>query len=98
MLRGRRRSEVPGRAGVAEIAAGEHAGAVHLPDVDLAAVVLPQNVRGAVMVEIAGPLDVPAGPGVADAPAADHSGAIQFPNIGLAAVVLPQDVGFVVIV
>ena len=47
------RSSVPGGAGAAEGGGADHGGAVHLPDRDVPAVVLPQNVGIAVAVEIA---------------------------------------------
>src|SRR5271169_6654770 len=60
------RSSMPGGAGVGEAGAGENAGAVHLPDHDFTARILPQDVGLAVVVVVAGPHDVPVRPRVAD--------------------------------
>ena len=54
-------------------AAADHAGAVHLPDGDVAAGVLPQDIGLAVAVEIAGAAMLPVGPGrQADEPLRDR--------------------------
>src|SRR6516164_7177383 len=92
------RSEVPGRAGVAEIGAGDDAGTVHLPDVHGAARILEQDVGAAVFVVVAHTHDVPARVGVGDGPAADCVGPVHLPDVDLAAVVLPKDVGKAVVV
>src|SRR6266404_2683961 len=86
------RSGVPGGSGAAENGAADHGGPVHLPDRDIAAAVLPQNVGTAVTIVVAGADRVPARPRVGDAAAADHAGAVQLPDRDFAAVVLPQDV------
>src|SRR3984893_17872665 len=86
------RSGVPGGSGAAENGAADHGGPVHLPDRDIAAAVLPQNVGTAVAIVFAGADSVPARAGVRDAAAADHAGAVQLPDRDFAAVVLQQDV------
>ena len=73
----RARSDVPGGTGIGEDRGSTEAGAVHFPDRDGAAAVLPQDVGLAVMVVVAGPHDVPIRPRVADAAAADRTGAVQ---------------------
>src|SRR3954468_13069066 len=75
-------------------------GSVHLPDPDAGAVVLlPQNVRPAIIVEIAGIDDMPAGPTGSGRTAADRRGSVHLPDPDAGAVVLlPQNVRLVVIV
>ena len=71
-------------------------GSVDLPDVELAAVVLEQDVGAAVAVEVAGADGVPARPRIAEAAAADHARPVGLPDEDLAAGVLKQDVGIAV--
>src|SRR3954451_4090115 len=75
-----------------------HAGTVHLPDRSSAAGVLPQNVRPAVAVEIAGGDRVPAWIDIVDWPEGGHVGAVHLPDRGSAAGVLPQNVRLTVTV
>jgi hypothetical protein len=73
-------SDVPGWVGVAEGAAGDHAAAVHLPDIDFAAVVLPHDVGITIVLEIASPDRVPARPGFTETADA-HTGPGHFADV-----------------
>src|SRR3954471_5785749 len=75
-------------------------GSVHLPDGDAGAVVLlPQNVRLAIIVEIAGVDDMPASPAGSSRTAADPRGPVPLPDVDAGAVVLlPQNIRPAIIV
>src|SRR5579863_2724572 len=90
----------PWIAGERLTAPGNLSGPVHLPDRDLAAYVLPQDVGKAVAVEVARSDRMPARPGIgAHGPAADHVRSVHLPDRGLpGARVLEQDVRVTVVV
>src|SRR5438874_1881081 len=90
--------DMPARAGVGEAGGREHIGPIHLPDVDLAAVVLKQDVGKPVAVKVARPDHVPADARIAETAAGDHARLVQLPDIDFAIGVLPQDVRFAVAV
>src|SRR3954452_16503338 len=91
---------MPASAAGSDIAPADPRGPVHLPDVDAGAVVLlPQNVRPAIIVEIAGVDDMPAGPTGSSRSAADPRGPVHLPDVDAGAVVmLPQNVRPAIIV
>src|SRR5204862_229252 len=87
--------DMPTRAGIAaDRSAAKLICAVHQPDRGLAGIVLPQNVRLAITVEVTRTFDMPTRAGIAaDRSAAKLICAVHQPDRGLAGIVLPQDVG-----
>src|ERR1700722_17615303 len=73
--------------------AADHLGSIHLPDRSLSVRVLPQDVRVAIVIEIAGSNRAPACARIgADGPAADDAAAVGFPDGCLPVRVLQKDV------
>ena len=85
---------MPARPRVAETAATDHSGPVHLPERDLTAVVLKKNIGQAVTsaVEITGTYYAPTRSRVTEVSAPNYHISVQFPDINLSIVVLKNNV------
>src|SRR5262245_27854664 len=77
---------------------GFDAQAVHLPEIDLPAVVAPHDVAPSIGVEVAGALDLPVGAdrSVRDGPFRFDVRPAHFPDVSLTTFVAPQNVAFII--
>src|SRR5688572_18420096 len=82
---------MPRGTNIRQVGAGGGGVAVHGPDCRQAVVVLPENVRLVVAVEIGSRSDMPRGPNIRQDRLTSHRGAVHGPDCRQAAVILQKD-------